>query len=84
MMGTAINRYRNTGNQRYECLLLNNTDEKIEQDCIRCGRCIDACSMRLTRLYWRNTPEQKDMKNCGEAYIDDCIECGICTYVCSG
>jgi electron transport complex protein RnfC len=82
MMGTAITDIETPVTKGTRCLLLNNTDEKIEQDCIRCGRCIDACSMRLNPSLLAKYSRAERYEDCGEAYIDDCIECGICTYVC--
>jgi len=53
-----------------------------ERECVRCGRCIDACPMGL-----EPTAIARAVKNCErEAYIDlhpmDCMECGSCAYVC--
>lgn len=50
--------------------------------CIRCGRCVDACPIRLMPLYmYRNEGRVDALKN---LHISDCIECGCCAYVCPG
>ena len=55
---------------------------KREQPCIRCGRCIKACPMKLSPLfldlYSRNFRPEMLEKN----HLTDCIECGACAYVC--
>ncbi|MGQ9677863.1 MAG: electron transport complex subunit RsxC [bacterium] len=63
-------------------LVFNTTKEPEEQDCIRCGRCIEACPMGLspTRLnYHLKAGRLTQAKN---EHILDCIECGCCSYVC--
>lgn len=63
-------------------LVINTAKEPGERDCIRCGRCIEACPMGLspTRLNYhikagRLTPAKTE-------HLLDCIECGCCAYVC--
>jgi electron transport complex protein RnfC len=82
MMGSAIRDLETPVTKGTRCLLFNNTEVKSEQDCISCGRCIDACSMRLNPSLLAKYSRAGRYDDCGEAYIDDCIECGICTYVC--
>ncbi len=51
--------------------------------CIRCGKCLDVCPMKLMpnmlSLYSENEMWDKAM----EYFPADCIECGCCAYVCS-
>jgi electron transport complex protein RnfC len=82
MMGTAITDMETPVTKGTRCLLLDNSRVKPVQDCIRCGRCIDACSMRLNPSLLAKYSRAGRYVDCGEAYIDDCIECGICTFVC--
>lgn len=50
--------------------------------CIRCGKCVSACPMRLmpTQIYQHY--EKGDIAGCERYRALDCVECGACTYVC--
>lgn len=54
----------------------------IEQPCIRCGLCADACPAELLpqQLQWFSKAKEHDKLN--EYNLFDCIECGACAYVC--
>ncbi len=82
MMGSAITDPETPVTKGTRCLLLNNAKARNEQDCIHCGRCIDACSMRLNPSLLAKYSKAERYDDCGEAYADACIECGVCTYVC--
>ena len=53
-----------------------------EQDCIRCGRCIEVCPMGLAPNHLNRLALLEDY----DAFVDeggmDCIECGSCSYTC--
>lgn len=53
-----------------------------ENVCIRCGRCVAACPMRLqpTKIYENAVLDRFDV--CAGLHVQDCIECGCCAYVC--
>ena len=57
--------------------------EPAESACIRCGKCIDVCAMRLRPYMLSILSEQRKYQT---ALLDfdllDCIECGCCSYVC--
>ncbi len=52
--------------------------------CIRCGRCIDACPMRLMPVLMYRATFDADPAEMKAMNMMDCIECGCCAYVCPG
>ncbi len=52
--------------------------------CIRCGKCVENCPMRLMPLYLNKFALSGDLERAEEYHILDCIECGLCSYLCSG
>ncbi|MFT6528789.1 MAG: electron transport complex protein RnfC [Psychrosphaera sp.] len=54
----------------------------VEQACIRCSLCADACPVNLLpqQLLWFS--KAKDHDKLEEYNLADCIECGVCSYVC--
>jgi len=68
------------------CLLVTVHEENPRQQkhmpCIRCGKCVDACPVRLLpqQLYWYASSQNVDRLQ--EHHLFDCIECGCCAYVC--
>ncbi|CAM3871987.1 electron transport complex subunit RsxC [Xenorhabdus thuongxuanensis] len=68
------------------CILAPSVQEMepkvIEEACIRCGLCVEACPAGLLpqQLYWFSRgQEHEKAKN---HHLFDCIECGACAYVC--
>jgi electron transport complex protein RnfC len=50
--------------------------------CIRCAKCIDACSMGLTPYLYGLHGRMQDYEFMGKYDVADCIECGVCAYGC--
>jgi Na+-translocating ferredoxin:NAD+ oxidoreductase subunit C len=50
--------------------------------CIRCGRCIDACPMKLQPSYIGLYAEKGHYEDAKNYNLMDCFECGSCTFVC--
>ncbi|MBQ8248876.1 MAG: electron transport complex subunit RsxC [Clostridia bacterium] len=52
--------------------------------CIRCGRCVNNCPMRLMPSYLAMFSMQNKLDMAEEFSISSCIECGSCSYNCPG
>ena len=53
-----------------------------EQLCIKCGRCISVCPVRILPNVITNYCEFGHFAEAEEAELFNCIECGCCAYVC--
>ncbi|MCK4350178.1 MAG: electron transport complex subunit RsxC [Candidatus Krumholzibacteria bacterium] len=54
----------------------------VSDACIRCGRCLDACPMRLNPSALSIFTERMHFDEAEKYNVLDCIECGCCAYVC--
>ena len=50
--------------------------------CIACGRCVDACPMKLVPSELSQFLEAEDYEGAEEINVMDCIECGCCSFAC--
>ncbi len=50
--------------------------------CIRCGKCVEACPIRLLPVWIAAYAENDFMEDAEKMRAMDCIECGACSYVC--
>lgn len=50
--------------------------------CIRCGRCVEACPMRLMPLLISAYALKGNYDSSEKLHAMDCIECGCCSYIC--
>ena len=50
--------------------------------CIRCGKCIDACPMKLMPVLMYKALYTGDVEEMKATNMMDCIECGSCAYTC--
>ena len=53
-----------------------------EPQCIRCGKCIDACPMGLMPVMMVAAAQGQDPDEIAANNTMDCIECGCCAYTC--
>lgn len=56
--------------------------KKEQESCIRCGRCVRACPMRLMPTEFVRFSRANDLSSCEKYSVFSCVECGSCTYVC--
>jgi len=66
------------------CLLKDLNGAADNPVCIRCGKCVDACPMRLQPLYMYRFELAGNLKELERLNLMDCIECGSCAFTCPG
>jgi len=65
-------------------LILNKKDATVPEpsNCIRCGKCVDACPVHLQPFMLSRQSILKQFDDAEKNYAADCIECGSCSFVC--
>ncbi|MDL2219326.1 electron transport complex subunit RsxC [Ruminococcaceae bacterium OttesenSCG-928-O06] len=58
------------------------TDISVDTPCIRCGRCIGACPVRLSPIEIAEAYDAKNIEMLGKLHAEVCMGCGVCSYVC--
>lgn len=53
-----------------------------EPQCLRCGKCIDVCPMKLMPVLMYKALQSNDVEEMKANNVMDCIECGCCAYTC--
>lgn len=66
------------------CLFRDKNGAAENPVCIRCGKCVAVCPMRLQPLYLYRYEKVDDMKALERLHLMDCIECGSCAFTCPG
>ena len=85
MMGKAISNLDATtvkGSSSVLFLSEAATRRQPETNCIRCGKCVDACPMGLEPFLLNRLYKAGDLDALEQNAAQDCIECGCCLYSC--
>ena len=65
-------------------LLINEKEaaRRPMRNCIRCGKCVSACPMRLEPYLLMKLSQFNLLERMEEEKVMDCIECGSCSFTC--
>ena len=66
------------------CLLKDENGAAENPVCLRCGKCVDACPMRLQPLYMYRYVNANRLDMLNKLNLMDCMECGSCAFTCPG
>jgi len=58
------------------------SERSVINPCIRCAKCISACSYNLEPFLLMTLSEKSLFERAEKERITDCIECGSCSYTC--
>ncbi|WP_042275731.1 electron transport complex subunit RsxC [[Clostridium] dakarense] len=72
----------NKGASGILCLDEEESKTPKQQNCLRCGRCVDVCPAFLQPLYISAYSLKNDFEKASEYRALDCIECGSCSFIC--
>lgn len=64
------------------CLRSGRNGAEVAAACIRCGKCLSVCPMRLQPLYLYRFEAANDTAALMRLHLTDCIECGSCAFIC--
>ncbi len=70
------------GSSALLCLTQAEAAVPEEGPCLRCGRCVEHCPMKLSPLHLSMGAREGDLELCEKYHITACIECGSCNYIC--
>ena len=66
------------------CLLKDRNGAAENPVCLRCGKCVGVCPMRLHPLYMYRFTNAGKVEELKRLNVLDCIECGSCAFTCPG
>ena len=66
------------------CLLKDQNGAAENPVCLRCGKCVSVCPMRLQPLYMYRYVNAGRLEELERLHMMDCMECGSCAFTCPG
>ena len=66
------------------CLLKDENGAAENPVCLRCGKCVGVCPMRLQPLYMYRFTNAGRIEELERLNLLDCMECGSCAFTCPG
>ena len=66
------------------CLLKDVNGAAENPVCLRCGKCVSVCPMRLQPLYMYRFTNAGRVDELNRMNLMDCMECGCCAFTCPG
>ena len=66
------------------CLLKDKNGAAENPVCLRCGKCVSVCPMRLQPLYMYRFTNAGRVDELMRMNLLDCMECGSCAFTCPG
>ncbi len=66
------------------CLLKDLNGAAENPVCLRCGKCVGVCPMKLQPLYLYRFTNAERIGELNRLNVLDCIECGCCSFTCPG
>ena len=83
MMGTSISSLECPVTKATNSILcLVETEKEEQKNCIRCGKCLTVCPMKLQPIYMYKYCNAQNFKKLDKYNLIDCIGCGACSYTC--
>lgn len=64
------------------CMTKEEINEKEEEACIACGKCVDVCPQHLLPAAISRAVEARLFEKARGLSVEACIECGSCAYIC--
>ena len=66
------------------CLLKDKNGAAENPVCLRCGKCVTVCPMKLQPLYLYRFTNAEKLSELNRLNLMDCMECGSCAFTCPG
>ena len=66
------------------CLLKDKNGAAENPVCLRCGKCVSVCPMKLQPLYLYRFTNAEQLSELNRLNLMDCMECGSCSFTCPG